>query len=105
MSKTNKQSTLITGLVIGSAVGTLAGLLLALGKSKETRVLVKKSLDALPEMAEDLVTTTQLRGKQWSNKARGRWEKSLNRLQKAIKAGVEAGKQEPPTAPTKITVD
>lgn len=94
MTKTDKQNNLITGLVIGSTVGTIAGIFLASRRGKDTKVIVKKSLQALPELTEDLVTTAQRRGNQWSRLATKRLNNSLTRVQKAIAAGLEASRLE-----------
>ncbi len=94
MSKINQQNNLIAGLVIGSAIGTLTGLFLATRGNKNTRVIVRKSLEALPELTEDFVSTAQRRGKKWSRLATEKFNQSLTRVQKAIATGIEASKLE-----------
>ena len=50
----NRSGTFIGGVLLGAAVGTITGLLMAPRTGKETRQFLKKSADALPELAEDL---------------------------------------------------
>ncbi len=91
----NKRSGLfIGGLLIGSAIGTVTGLLLAPRAGKETRQLLKKSADALPELAEDLSTSVQLQADRLSESALRNWEETLGRLKEAIAAGLEASLRE-----------
>ena len=54
MSK-NRSGVFVGGLMLGTAIGALAGLLAAPRTGRETRKLLKKSANALPELAEDLV--------------------------------------------------
>ncbi|HIK28611.1 MAG: YtxH domain-containing protein [Oscillatoriaceae bacterium SKW80] len=87
----NKGSELfIGGLIIGAAIGTLTGLLMAPRTGRETRKLLKKSADALPELAEDLSSSVQLQADRLSESALRRWEETLARLKEAIAAGIEA---------------
>lgn len=94
MSRENKTGTFITGLTIGSALGTLIGLLIAPRTGKETRKVIKKSADALPELAEDLSTSIQLQAHRLSEEALENWDDTLARLRKAIAAGIEASNLE-----------
>jgi len=59
MSK-NNTGALIGGLLAGSALGTVVGLLIAPRTGRETRQILKKSAQALPELAEDLSSSVQL---------------------------------------------
>ena len=105
MSKNNNSGLFMVGVVIGSMVGTVTGLLLAPRSGKETRRIIKKSADALPEMAEDLSTTVQLQADRLSESAQKNWDGTLTRLKEAIAAGMEATQLEnPPVAsPRDIT--
>lgn len=82
------------GLVLGAAAGAVAGLLLAPKSGRETRRLLRKSADALPEIAEDLSTTVQLQADRLSESALRNWDGTLARLKEAIAAGVEASQRE-----------
>ena len=90
MSEKNKAGVFIGGMMIGSAVGTVIGLLIAPRTGKETRKVIRKSADALPELAEDLSTSIQFQADRLSESTLENWEGTLTRLRKAIAAGVEA---------------
>jgi|GEM_PF-260157 len=94
MSRQNKTGTFIAGVTIGSAIGTLIGLIIAPRTGKETRKVIKKSADALPELAEDLSTSIQLQANRLSEEALENWDETLARLKKAIAAGIEASNLE-----------
>ena len=93
MSKQNQTGVFVGGLVIGSAVGTVLGLLIAPRTGKETRKVLKKSADALPELAEDLTSTIQMQADRLSESTLENWESTLERLQQAIAAGLEASRE------------
>ena len=84
----------ISGFLIGAALGTIAGLIVAPRSGKETRKILKKSVLALPELAEDLSTTLQLHADRLSETALRNWDDTLVRLQDAIAAGLEASQRE-----------
>lgn len=86
----NNQTVFWSGLLLGSSIGALVSLLLAPRTGKETRQLLQKSASALPEMANDLTTTLQDHGHRLSHSAGQNWRQTLNRLQVAIIAGLEA---------------
>lgn len=90
----NRSGAFLGGMIIGAAFGTLAGLLIAPRAGRETRQLLKKSADALPELAEDLSTTVQLQADRFSETALRNWDGTLGRLREAISAGVEATQRE-----------
>lgn len=93
MSKKSAGS-FIGGLLLGSAIGTVTGLLIAPRTGRDTRQLLKKSADALPELAEDLSTSVQLQADRLSEVALRNWEDTLTRLREAIAAGIEASHRE-----------
>lgn len=84
----------IGGLLLGGAVGTVVGLLIAPRTGRDTRQLLKKSADALPELAEDLSTSVQLQADRLSESALRNWDSTLTRLREAIAAGLEASQRE-----------
>jgi gas vesicle protein len=93
----NKRSGLfMSGLLVGSAVGAVAGLLVAPRTGKQTRQLLKKSASALPELAEDVSTSVQLHADRLIDtvSAAMAWDDTLLRLQEAIAAGLEASQLE-----------
>ncbi|PSR12315.1 gas vesicle protein [filamentous cyanobacterium CCP3] len=84
----------IGGLMLGAAMGAVAGLLVAPRTGRETRRILKKSADALPELVEDLSTSVHLQADRLSETALVNWEHTLTRLRAAIAAGQEASRQE-----------
>ncbi len=90
----NRSGMFIGGVLLGAAVGTLTGLLLAPRTGKETRQFLKKSADALPELAEDLSTSVQIQADRLSESALRNWDGTLERLRDAISAGMEASQKE-----------
>lgn len=84
----------ITGMVLGAAVGAVTSLLTAPKTGRETRRILKKSADALPELAEDLSSSIQLQTGRLSESALRRWDETLVRLRDAIAAGQMAQQEE-----------
>ncbi|CDM96124.1 MAG: YtxH domain-containing protein [Limnospira sp. PMC 1291.21] len=93
MSK-NRSGLFVSGLVIGSALGTVVGLLIAPRSGRETRKLLQKSAATLPELAEDVSTTVQNQAERMSASALRSWDDTLVRLKEAIAAGLEASQME-----------
>jgi gas vesicle protein len=91
---TKRSGLFIGGLLVGSAIGAVTGLLMAPRTGKETRQILKKSADALPELAEDLSTSVQLQADRLSESALRNWDETLIRLKEAIAAGLEATQRE-----------
>ena len=89
----NRSGSFIAGVLIGSVIGTVTGLLLAPQPGRETRRLLKKSADALPDLAEDLSATVQLQADRLSESALNQWDATLVRLKDAITAGLEASQR------------
>jgi gas vesicle protein len=101
----NRSGSFVGGLFIGAIVGTVTGLLIAPRAGRETRQLLKKSADALPELAEDLSTSVQLQADRLSETALRNWDGTLTRLREAIAAGIEATQRENQIAPPVETND
>jgi gas vesicle protein len=89
-----KSGAFLGGVVLGTAIGTVTGLLIAPRPGRETRQFLRKSADALPEMVEDLATSLQLQADRLSETSLRKWEKTLIRLREAIAAGQEASERE-----------
>jgi gas vesicle protein len=94
MTKKNRAGTFVGGLLLGSAVGTVVGLLIAPRSGKATRKIVQKSAAAIPELVEDLTTTLQLQSNRLSASTLRNWEATLARLKESLAAGVIASQQE-----------
>ncbi|HIK44026.1 MAG TPA: YtxH domain-containing protein [Leptolyngbyaceae cyanobacterium M65_K2018_010] len=84
----------VGGLLVGAALGAIAGLLMAPRTGRETRRILKKSADALPELVEDLSASIYLQADRLSETALANWEQTLTRLSEAIAAGQAATRQE-----------
>lgn len=82
------------GMLLGAAIGTLSGLLVAPQTSRQTRRILKKSAQALPEIAEDVSSSVQIQADRLSASALKNWDETLDRLRDAIAAGIEATQQE-----------
>jgi len=93
-NRSGSSGSFIGGMLLGAALGTITGLLLAPRTGKETRHLLKKSAEALPELAEDLSSSVQLQADRLSESALRNWDSTLTRLKEAIAAGVEATAKE-----------
>lgn len=89
-----RSGSFIVGMLLGAAVGTITGILVAPRPGKETRQLLKKSAAALPELAEDISTTVQIQADRLSDSALRNWDDTLLRLKEAIAAGIEASQRE-----------
>ncbi|MDZ7962175.1 MAG: YtxH domain-containing protein [Aulosira sp. DedQUE10] len=90
----NRSGVFFGGLMLGATIGALTGLLVAPRTGRETRKLLKKSADALPELAEDLSTSVQIQADRLSANALRNWDETLDRLREAIAAGVDASLRE-----------
>ena len=90
----NKSGGLLGGMIIGAAVGAIAGVLAAPRTGKDTRRILKKSADALPELAEDLATSIQFQADRFSDTTLSNWDGTLGRLREAILAGRAASLRE-----------
>ena len=84
----------IGGLMLGATIGALTGLLIAPRTGRETRQMLKKSANALPELAEDLSTSVQIQADRLSANALKNWDDTLDRLREAIAAGIDASQRE-----------
>ncbi len=90
----NRSGKFLGGLMLGATIGAFTGLLVAPRTGRETRKLLKKSADALPDLAEDLSTSAQIQANRISHSALRSWDETLERLREAIFAGIDASIQE-----------
>lgn len=93
MSK-NRSGSFIMGMLVGSAIGAIAAILVAPRSGRQTRQRLKKSVEALPELADDLAKTVQSQADRLSESTLRNWDETLQRLREAIAAGLEASQQE-----------
>ena len=101
----NRSGIFIGGLMLGAAIGTLAGLLVAPRTGRETRKLIKKSANAIPELAEDITTSVQIQADRLSNSTLQNWDETIDRLRDAIAVGIDATQRESQNLNKKNTVD
>lgn len=90
----NKSDGLLSGMIIGAALGAIAGILAAPRTGQDTRRILKKSADALPELAEDLATSIQFQADKLSDTTLNNWDGTLGRLREAVLAGRVASRRE-----------
>ncbi|MGF2039009.1 MAG: YtxH domain-containing protein [Nostoc sp. CmiVER01] len=90
----NRSGVFFGGLMLGATIGALTGLLVAPRTGRETRKILKKSANAIPDLAEDLSTSVQIQADRLSAIALRNWDDTLDRLQEAIAAGVDASQRE-----------
>jgi gas vesicle protein len=84
------RGTFLRGVFIGTAIGAIAGLLVAPRKGRDTRKILSKTVTAVPQMAEDISSSVQLQADKLSAAAGDRWHDTLDRLATAISAGIVA---------------
>ena len=89
-----KSGLFISGLLLGSVIGTATGLLIAPRTGKKTRQLVKKSASAIPQLTTDLSTSLNFQTDRFSDSTSNSWEEFLERVKQAIAAGLEASQKE-----------
>lgn len=84
------RGTFIGGIVIGAAIGAIAGILVAPRKGRDTRKILNKTVAAVPQMAEDISSSVQLQADRLSAAAGDKWHDTLDRLAIAVSAGIAA---------------
>lgn len=90
----SKSDALLGGMIIGAAIGAIAGILAAPRPGRDTRKILKKSADALPELAEDLATSVQFQADRLSATSLSNWDQTLSKLREAVVAGQAASRKE-----------
>ncbi|MEH2024348.1 YtxH domain-containing protein [Nostoc sp.] len=101
----NRSGVFIGGLMLGATIGALTGLLVAPRTGRETRKILKKSANAIPELAEDLSTSVQIQADRLSASALRNWDETLDRLREALAAGVDASQRESQVLKRQISVE
>lgn len=81
------------GLIIGTAIGTAAGILFAPRSGKETRRALQDSAQDLPKFAEELGSNVQYQADRLTEQAQRTIDEALIRLQEAIATGQEASRK------------
>jgi gas vesicle protein len=104
------RGTFIGGVILGAAIGAVAGLLSAPRKGRDTRKLLQKTATAVPQMAEDISSSVKLQADRLSTAASDNWHDTLDRLSQAIESGIVASQNvrqidSKPTPKPKIKID
>ncbi len=86
----NRSGRFLSGILFGAAVGAIAGLLIAPRPGHETRRILKRSAEALPELTDDLTVVVKSQSNRLTERTIQRWDDTLLRLKEAIAIGVEA---------------
>jgi gas vesicle protein len=87
----------IGGFLLGSAVGATLGLLFAPKTGRETRRLLRKSADALPELANEIAgeitSNVQYQADRFTEQAGRTIDNTMERMQEAIAVGKDASQR------------
>jgi gas vesicle protein len=92
MSDEQQNSNFMIGFLIGSSLSTIVALMFHPHTGAQTRKILGKTAQALPQLAQDFSSTLQIHTHNLSLLANKKWQRTLHRLQVAIKAGVEASR-------------
>lgn len=84
------RGTFLGGVVVGAAIGAVAGLLAAPRTGRDHRKILSKTVAAVPQMAEDISSSIQLQVERLGAATGDRWHDTLDRLTTAISAGIVA---------------
>ncbi len=91
----------IGGMLIGAAIGVVAGLLTAPRTGRDTRKLLGKTATAVPQMAEDISSSVKFQADRLTTTLGDNWHETLDRLSESIAAGIVASQTDrqinPPT--------
>jgi len=89
----NGASKFLGGLFVGTAIGAAAGILFAPRSGRETRQVLKRSAQDLPQIAEELGSNVQYQADRFTEQAQRTIDETLVRLQEAIATGQEASRR------------
>lgn len=92
MSDEQQNGNFMIGFLIGSSLSTIVTLMFHPRTATQTRKILRKTAQALPQIAQDFSSTLQIHTHNLSLLANKKWQRTLNRWQVAIKAGVEASR-------------
>jgi gas vesicle protein len=92
MSEEQNKSNFVLGFLIGSSVSLITTLILHPRSGANTRRVLRKTSQALPQIVQDFSSTLPIHTRHWSFVASKKWQKTLHRFQVALKAGLEASK-------------
>jgi gas vesicle protein len=80
----------IGGILVGTAIGVVVGLLTAPRKGRDTRKILTKTATAVPQMAEDISSSVKFQTDRLTTTVGNNWHDTLDRLSASIAAGIFA---------------
>lgn len=92
-------SKFLGGMLIGAAIGVVAGLLTAPRKGRDTRKILGKAATAVPQMAEDISSSVKLQADRLTTTLGDNWHETLDRLSESISAGIVASQTDRQISP------
>ncbi len=84
------RGTFVGGVLLGAAVGAVAGLLAAPRTGEDSRKILNKTVAAVPQMAEDIASSVRFQTDRLAGATGDRWHETIDRLATAISAGIVA---------------
>ena len=98
----NNNHKFIGGILVGTAIGVVVGLLTAPRKGRDTRKLVGKTVTAVPQMAEDISSSVKFQTDRLTSTVGDNWHDTLDRLSASISAGIVASQADRHLTPPAI---
>ncbi len=86
----DKNNKFIGGILVGTAIGVVVGLLTAPRKGRDTRKILTKTATAVPQMAEDISSSVKFQADRLTATVGDNWHETLDRLSESIAAGIIA---------------
>jgi gas vesicle protein len=86
----NNNNKFIGGILVGTALGVVVGLLTAPRKGRDTRKILSKTATAVPQMAEDISSSVKFQADRLTHTVGDNWHDTLDRLSESIAAGIVA---------------
>ena len=94
MSEEQKNNNFIIGFLIGSSLSMIATLIFHPRSGNQSRQILRKTSEALPQITEDVASSLQTHTSNLLFSTNKKWQRAFHRFQIAIKAGVEAARNE-----------
>ncbi len=94
MSDEQQNNNFVIIFLITSSLTTIVTLIFHPRSAAATRKILCKTSQALPDMMKDLSSTLQIHTRNLSFSTAKKYQQTLQRLQVAIKAGIEASKKQ-----------
>jgi gas vesicle protein len=95
----------IGGILVGTAIGVVVGLLTAPRKGRDTRKILSKTVTAVPQMAEDISSSVKFQADRLTATVGDNWHDTLDRLSESIAAGIVASQSDDRHIDRPLTLD